>query len=126
MNSILLAGSIIVTLALASYSIGIIKEQRSKIVTKSILIFLGTGLIFDITGTICMLIGSTNNPFTFHGFIGYSALSAMFVDNILLWRIRIKNGYGTRVNPPIHTYSFIAYIWWILVYISGFVMVING
>lgn len=125
MKPILLAGSLIVTLALVAYSIGVITEQRKKIITWRTLIFLAIGLVLDITGTICMLIGSTNSPFTYHGFIGYSALLAMLMDTFLMWRLKYRSGLLVSVPSTIHRYSRTAYAWWIFAYISGFLMAMN-
>jgi uncharacterized repeat protein (TIGR03987 family) len=119
MTPILIIGSGIVTLALIAYSLGIISEQKRKILKWNVLIFLGLGLVLDVSGTLCMIIGSSHGPFTIHGIIGYSALTGMLIDNILLWRLRSKNGMNTPVNKAVHIYSFIAYLWWILVYLSG-------
>ncbi len=126
MKPILFAGSIIVTLALIAYSIGVITEHKRKVIIWRILIFLTIGLFFDITGTICMLIGSSNSPFTYHGFMGYSALLAMFIDTLLMWRLKFRLGIGTPVPSSIHKYSLIAYAWWVFVYISGFLMAMNN
>ena len=125
MKPILLVGSLIVSLALIAYSIGVITEQRKKIVTLRTLIFLAIGLCFDVAGTTCMIIGSSNSPFTYHGFIGYSALLAMFLDTLLMWRLKYHNGINTSVPSGIHKFSLIAYLWWILVYVSGFLMAMN-
>jgi uncharacterized repeat protein (TIGR03987 family) len=125
MKPILVAGSILVTLALISYSTGIISEFRKKILNRKALIFLGLGLLFDISGTVCMIIGSSNHAFTNHGVIGYSALAGMFIDNAIFWSLRQKNGIGSGVPKRVHYYSLLAYLWWIVVYISGFVMAIG-
>jgi hypothetical protein len=90
MKTILIIGSIIVTLALIFYLAGIITEQRKRLVTKTVLIFLSLGLLFDISATVCMIIGSTNSPFTFHGFIGYTALLAMVIETLLVYRFYLK------------------------------------
>lgn len=123
MKTITIIGSGIVTLALLSYSIAILKEQKKKVITKPILVFLTAGVFLDIVATTCMIIGSTNTPFTLHGFIGYSGLLAMLIDMILIWRIYMKSGLGANVNKSIHLYSRYAYIWWVVVYISGGLMV---
>ena len=125
MKPILLVASTLVTFALIAYSIGIISEIRIKRVVNSVVIYLGVGLLLDISGTTCMIIGSTNSPFTYHGFMGYSALLAMFMDNVLLWNLKIKQGTGTVVIPSIHKYSVTAYAWWVFVYLSGILMAIN-
>lgn len=123
MKIISMIGAAIVTLALVSYGIGIVEEQRRKIISRKVLIFLTSGVILDITATICMIIGSQNTPFTLHGFLGYSALTGMLVDLILIWRLKIKNGLNSSVSRNLHIYSRYAYLWWIVAYITGSLLV---
>ena len=80
----------VVTLALISYSIAILTEQRKKLVINRVLIFLTMGVVLDISATIMMIIVSENSPFTIHGILGYSSLTLMLIDAILLWRFRIR------------------------------------
>jgi uncharacterized repeat protein (TIGR03987 family) len=121
MSPILIIGSIVVTLSLISYSIGIFNEQRKRTLIWSVLILLGVGLLLDIGGTTCMIIGSSNGPFTIHGIIGFTALGGMLIDNILLWNTKSKFGIGVQISKPLHLYSRFAYIWWALVYFSGLI-----
>ena len=116
-------GASIVTLALISYSIGIITEQRKKKLTNKVLWFLSIGLLLDMSATTCMIIGSSNTPFTFHGFIGYSGLIAMMIDLTLIWRLYIRNGINSEVSKGVHLYSRFAYIWWVIVYITGTLLI---
>lgn len=122
MKPITIAASSIVTLALISYTIGILNEYRHKVLNRMVLYFLAIGLLLDISGTVCMIIGSTRNAFTVHGIIGYSGLIAMSIDNILFWRLWKTKGIGSSVPKKVHIYSIIAYLWWVLVYISGAIM----
>lgn len=123
MKPLAIVAASIVTLALISYSIGIITEQRKKIVINRVLIFISIGVLLDITSTTMMILVSENSPFTLHGLLGYSSLSLMIIDAILLWRFRLKNEPGKEVSGAIHLYSRIAYIWWVLAYITGSLMV---
>jgi len=70
-----------------------------------------------------MIIGSPNSPFTIHGFIGYSSLTAMILDTFLFWRFRIVND-SLIISRNLKIYSTIAYIWWILAFITGGVIVL--
>jgi len=124
MKTILMIGSTVVTLALISYSIAIITEQRKHRISGFVLRFLTLGIILDITATACMIIGSTNTPFTIHGFLGYSALAAMLTDAVLMWRFRIKNGLDSEPSRGLHLYSRYAYIWWVIAYVTGSLLVI--
>ena len=119
MSPILISGAIIVTVALIFYSVAILTEQRKRKISNFILFFLTGGVILDITATIFMIVGSTNSPFTVHGFIGYTVLIAMLIDTYLIWSFRLKNGNETLVPKAIHMYSLIAYLGWVAVYITG-------
>lgn len=123
MNLLLRLGTSIVVLALASYSVAIITEQRKKIISKTVLWFLTLGVLLDITATTFMVLGSSKGGFTIHGFIGYSSLIAMFIDAVLIWRQKSKTGINSAVPKGLHLYSRYAYIWWVLAFITGGLLV---
>jgi uncharacterized repeat protein (TIGR03987 family) len=120
-----MAGVGIVNAALICYSIGVISEQRSHIVSKKVISFLTVGVVLDVIATICMIIGSTNSPFSTHGILGYSSLTAMVIETALAWRHRLAHG-DARVSAGLHRYSLIAYLWWVAAYITGGVLVAMG
>ncbi len=124
MNINLQIGSIVVVFALISYSIGIITEQRSSIITRRVITFLTLGVLLDICATIFMIIGSDKGGFTLHGFIGYSSLLGMLLDAIFMWNRIIKFGLDNKVPKLLHLYSRYAYIWWVLAFITGGLLVI--
>ncbi|MBW6490802.1 MAG: hypothetical protein K0B15_06350 [Lentimicrobium sp.] len=126
MSPILIAGVIIVNLALISYSVAIITEQRKNIVNKFILTFLTTGVIFDITATVLMILGSANSFSSIHGLIGYSALAAMLIDAVLLWKLWLIKKEPTPTSRKLHLYSRYAYAWWVIAYITGALIVALG
>ena len=118
MNPILIKAVIVVIFALIFYSVGIITEQRKCTISKWVLLFLTAGVLLDIASTALMIIGSTNIPLTFHGIIGYTALLAMLVDAILIWRHKVRNG-SSKISKGLHIYTRIAYIWWVIAYVFG-------
>ena len=119
MNTLSIIGASIVTLALISYSIGIISEQIKKKLIPRVMIFITLGVGLDITATIFMILGSTNSPFTIHGFIGYSALFIMLIELVRIWQLYNKTGMGAEVPKGVHLFSRYAYIWWVVAYITG-------
>jgi hypothetical protein len=123
MNPLVRIGTTIVIFALASYSIAIITEQRKKILRRRILVFLTLGVALDITATIFMILGSSKGGLTLHGIIGYSSLLGMFIDAVLIWQLKIKKGSYSPVPDNIHIYSRYAYIWWVIAFITGGVLV---
>jgi hypothetical protein len=124
MNIFLSYGTKIVILALFAYSIAILTEQKTHRVSNIVLIFITSGIILDITATVFMIIGSGNTPFTLHGFIGYSSLAAMLADTVLIWNHRIKSGKEKTVPKNLHLYSRYAYLWWIIAFITGGLLVV--
>jgi hypothetical protein len=119
MNTLSMIGATIVTIALVSYSIGIISEQVMKKLIPRVMVFVTLGVVLDVTATIFMILGSKNSPFTLHGLIGYSALLAMIIEVIRIWHAYIKKGIRSEVPRGVHLYSRYAYIWWVIAYITG-------
>jgi hypothetical protein len=124
MNPLSIAGAFIITLALLSYGIGSIAVQRFKIVTPGVLIFLSLGVLLDFVAVTFMIIGSTKGVFTPHGILGYTATLTMVIDLFLIWRFYFENGFDTTIRKSLLTYSKFAYAWWVIVYITGSVLVI--
>ncbi len=123
MKTVSIVGALVVTLALAFYTIGFAKEQRRKLVTPAVLLFFLFGVTFDITATILMIIGSSKGMLTLHGFIGYSSLAGMLTDTFLLWKHNRKHGPEKEVSKGLHLFSRITYTWWVIAYITGGLLV---
>ena len=124
MSPILIAGTIIVNLALICYTIGIVTEQRQRRVSRRVVSFLTAGVIFDLVATGCMIAGSSSGPFTAHGLLGFSSLAAMLVETGLAWRHRTRHGEAV-VPDWLHRYSRLAYGWWVVAYITGAFLVMS-
>ncbi|HRY32045.1 MAG TPA: hypothetical protein P5531_03655 [Bacteroidales bacterium] len=119
MKPVLIAGISIVNLALIFYSIAILTQLRKKILYTRVLVFLTLGLVFDITATICMILGSDEGPVTLHGMIGYSSLLGMMTDALFSFRKVSRNGLGTPVDKRFNRWSLTAWLYWIAAYITG-------
>jgi len=123
MNIYLQTGTIIVFFALAAYSIGIITEQRTKKISLLVILFLTLGILLDITATAFMIIGSNKGGFTLHGLIGYSSLLGMLIDTLLMWRLLSKSGVNAPVPNRLHKFSRYAYLWWVIAFVTGGLLV---
>jgi hypothetical protein len=123
MKTISMIGSFIVTLALISYAIGFYGESKRKLVTNRVLQFYTVGVFLDVTATIFMIIGSSKGMVTPHGLIGYSSLTGMLIDTVLLWKHNRTLGPATEVSRGLHIYSRIAFTWWVIAYITGGLLV---
>jgi hypothetical protein len=119
MNKTLIAGTIIVNLALIFYTISFIVFSRSHSLSRKLLTIFTIGLFFDVLATGLMIIGSSNSPFTLHGLIGYSALLTMTIEGFVLWNFYYRNGFKNVQSIRIKRYVLFSYIWWVCAYISG-------
>jgi hypothetical protein len=122
-NPILLAAVVLVHIALLSYTVGIVLEQRGRRVTGPVRAWLATGVTFDVIATACMILGTERSLFTLHGLLGYSALAVMLVDTVLIWRFAARHGASVEVPRGLHLYSRLAYGWWLVAYVTGAALV---
>jgi hypothetical protein len=118
MNGFLFAGMGVVTVALTFYTIFIIQKTKNKVISTKICSIVSIGALFDISGTILMIIGSKKIPLTIHGIIGYSALLAMIIETILMWKYLATNG-NKETRKSLNIYTWIAYSWWVIAYFAG-------
>jgi len=123
-SPILIAGVVIVNLALIVYGIGIVAEQRSHKITAKVLRFLQAGVALDIMATSLMILGS-GEGLSLHGYIGFSALAAMVSELVLAWRHRAAHG-DADVPGWLHWWSRGAYGWWCVAYVAGAALVMGG
>ena len=122
MAEITKVGIFFVHFALIFYTLFILFEGKKQRATNSVLLLITFAVLFDITATACMMIGTTRTYFTFHGIIGYIGLLLMIIDFIFLLRYRIKFGTETLISRPLYVYSKIAYFWWLAAFITGVIV----
>jgi hypothetical protein len=118
MNGFLFAGMGVVTFALIFYTIFIVLKKKNKRLNLRICSLLSLGALFDVSGTILMIIGSKKIPLTFHGIIGYTALTAMIIETILMWRYLVTKG-NKEIKKSLNIYTWFAYSWWVIAYFAG-------
>ncbi len=123
MDPLLQMGTRIVILALIAYSVAGFLLYKKKSAANIVLFFQSTGLFLDIAATALMILGSTNTPFSVHGFLGYSALTGMVVETILLWRFRLQKGKDSRISLGFNLYSKLALTWWVTAFVVGALLV---
>lgn len=123
MDPLLLVGTRIVILALIAYCVAGFLLYKKKTAANIVLLFQSTGLFFDIAATALMILGSTNTPFSVHGFLGYSALVGMIIETTMLWRFRMQKGKEYPLSQRFHLYSKLALFWWVIAFVVGALLV---
>jgi heme/copper-type cytochrome/quinol oxidase subunit 2 len=122
MNALLMAGSVIVCLALIGYAISMASQIRRLRVTNLVLGSLLTGVALDATATGFMIAGSRHGFLTVHGVLGYIAFGLMLADLILIWKFRHRSGKDEAMPSGLRRYSKIAFCWWVLTFLAGGVL----
>src|SRR4030043_1109702 len=119
MPSLLIVSSILITLALVFYSLGVLSERLAHYLKGWHVIAFWIGFIFDISGTLVMH-QIAQEPFNFlkpHTLSGQIALWLMFAHEIWATRVALKGSEEARTN--FHRYSFIVWLIWLIPYFSG-------
>ncbi|MCJ7580236.1 MAG: hypothetical protein MUP98_06850 [Candidatus Aminicenantes bacterium] len=123
MDPLLLVGTRIVILALIAYSVAGYLLYKKKSPANIVVYVQSTGLFFDVAATALMILGSTNTPFSIHGFLGYSALVGMIIETTLLWKFRMQKGKESPVSKGFQMYSKLALAWWVTAFVVGALLV---
>jgi len=125
MNPIRMAAVATVTLALILYTVGALAEQRSRRAGGAARRFLTLGLTFDVIATALMVAATGSFSPTLHGWLGYSALTLMLVDVVLIWR-HWRSRASAAIPWGLHLYTRIAYAYWVIAYFTGAALVMAG
>ncbi|MDY0082670.1 MAG: hypothetical protein RBR74_05765 [Ignavibacteriaceae bacterium] len=119
MTDIIKIGILFVHLALIFYTLFIFFERKEKRASTRVLIFITIAIISDVIATSFMMVGATTTYFTLHGIIGYTGLLLMMIVFTLLIRFRMKSGSEASVSKGFHNYILIAYLGWLVAFITG-------
>ncbi len=119
MTPLRIASSILITLALIFYSLGVWSERVAKYLRTWHVISFWIGFSFDVSGTYAMHLIATR-PFSLcdsHTLTGQIALWLMLVHAIWATRVLIKKDEKTRIK--FHKFSIVVWIIWLIPYFGG-------
>lgn len=119
MSHVIIAGVILIHIALVLYSVFIYKEHKYKRATKGLVGFITAAVIFDISATVCMMIGTAEQYFTLHGILGYTALTVMVIDAIFIWKHKLKHGSEVPFSDTLNRNSKLGYMLWLVAFFTG-------
>lgn len=114
--------SILITLALLFYTLGIWVERIQRFLKPWHVIMFWIGFMFDISGTLAMH-KISDHPFDIsdpHTFTGQIALWLMLAHAIWATRVIQKNNKERR--RKFHRYSLIVWLIWLIPYFGGMIM----
>jgi len=116
---VIIVGVIFIHIALVLYSVFIYKENKYKRATKGVLGFITAAVIFDVSATICMMIGTVEKYFTLHGILGYTAVVVMITDAVFIWKHRNRYGSEVPFSDTLNRNSKLGYILWLIAFGTG-------
>ena len=122
MRTLLAKSTILITLALVFYSIGVWSERFSKYLRGWHVAAFWTGFTFDVSGTWAMA-GLSADPFNLlhlHTLTGQIALWLMLIHAIWANVVVRKGSENARIN--FHKYSMLVWLFWLIPYFGGMIM----
>ena len=122
----LIASGILITLALAFYSLGVWAERIARYLKPWHVVAFWTGFVFDVSGTYAMhlLAEGRFDLRDFHTLTGQLALWLMLVHAIWATRVTLKGSEKARAG--FHRYSIIVWLIWLVPYFGGMYLGMSG
>ena len=116
---LLLISSILITLALIFYSVGVWAEHIARYLKSWHLLCFWLGFLSDISGTFAMhLLAQGRFDITEpHTLTGQMALWSMLIHAI--WATLVVRGDLEEKRQNFHRYSIIVWLFWLIPYFSG-------
>ena len=112
----LIIPTIVISLALVFYSIGVWSERIAGILKPWHLAFFWLGLVFDTWGTGMMLEMAGGMSFNLHGITGMVAILLMLVHAIWATIVLVKKDEDRIIS--FHKFSVIVWLIWLIPYLS--------
>ena len=124
MSGQVLLSTILISLALVFYTIGVWSERLSGRLKAWHLIFFWGGFAFDTIGTGIMLELAGGLTFDIHGVTGVIAILLMLVHAIWATVVLLRKEERAIVN--FHKFSLVVWLIWLVPYFSGFFLSMGG
>ena len=118
MPPIVVASTILITLALVFYSIGVWSERFAGRLKAWHLVFFWGGLIFDTIGTGMMMEMAGGLGFDIHSVTGAAAILLMIVHAV--WATVVLARRDERAIVNFHKFSVLVWALWLIPYLTGF------
>jgi len=117
-TGVLLVATILITLALVCYSIGVWSERFAGRLKGWHLIFFWVGLTFDTTGTGIMFDMAGEIGTDIHSVTGIAAIVLMAIHAI--WASIVLLRKNEKLITTFHRFSIIVWSIWLVPYLTGF------
>jgi uncharacterized repeat protein (TIGR03987 family) len=113
-----LVSTILITLALVFYTIGVWAERLAGRLKAWHLVFFWGGLVFDTAGTGIMMDIAGGIGFDVHGITGVLAIVLMLIHAV--WATWVLVRKNEELITTFHRFSVVVWLLWLLPYLTGF------
>lgn len=120
MSGVMLASTVLITLALVFYSVGVWAERLAGKLKPWHLVFFWLGLACDTIGTGLMMEMAGGLTADVHGVTGVAAILLMLVHAV--WATLVLIRRDERAIANFHKFSLFVWLVWLVPYFSGVVM----
>ena len=119
---LLIASTILISLALIFYSIGVWAERIARYLKPWHMVFFWIGFSFDVSGTLAMhkLAEGQFNILEPHTLTGQLALWLMFIHAI--WATYVIRQQKEELRQKFHRYSLFVWLIWLIPYFGGMLL----
>lgn len=119
MTAEMILSTILITLALVFYSLGVWSERLARYLKKSHVVAFWAGLCFDVSGTLAMhrLAKGPFNLLETHTLTGQIALWLMLIH--ATWATVVMRRGSEEAKRKFHRYSVIVWLIWLVPYFGG-------
>lgn len=126
MNLLVLTSTVLITLALIFYSLGVWSERIAKYLKPWHVFSFWIGFAFDVSGTYAMhlLAKGQFNIFEPHTLTGQIALWLMLVHAI--WATKVITNKDEKLRVKFHKFSIIVWLIWLIPYFGGMYLGMAG
>ena len=113
--------SVVITLALVMYSLGVWAERIARNLLRWHVAAFWSGLVFDAYGTWLMdrMVVSGDRPDVFHGVTGLAAFLLMAVH--AAWATWVVLRGSDQARRGFHRYSIVVWLIWLVPYFGGMI-----
>ena len=118
MTNQLIISTILISLALVFYSIGVWSERLAGRLKGWHLIFFWGGLVFDSTGTGIMFEMAGGIGADIHSITGLAAILLMLIHAV--WATVVLAVKNERAITSFHHFSVFVWVIWLIPYLTGF------
>ncbi len=117
MSLLMIFSTVLITLALAFYSVGVWSERIAGRLKAWHALFFWLGLISDAVGTVLMVEIAGGFKLSVHGLSGAAAILLMLIH--ALWATRVLRRQDERWIRNFHKFSIVVWALWLIPYFSG-------